>query len=153
MVTKAIAVERPARQGIAADAAARTEVPPCRYAPATEPESNACSVPVRLSYADHSLPVSIMIGGCDGPYTGERSVAAGTPNRVLPLLPSRKEMGCCADDPPSRKRVGNTPLTVSQLIEILKSDGGPDLLFRQLPELDPQDVRNAVDYAAGWGLL
>lgn len=108
---------------------------------------------MRVSYVDHSPPVSVLIGGCNGPFTEKSPAASGTEIRILPLPDAGNDGGYGLADRAANRRVGQTPVTVSQLVEILQADGGPDALFRRLPELDPQDVRDAVDYAARWGLL
>lgn len=108
---------------------------------------------MRVSYVNQSPPVSVLIGGCNGPFTEKSSAASSTEIRILPLPDAGNDGGYDLADTAANKRVGQTPVTVSQLVEILQADGGPDALFRQLPELDPQDVRDAVDYAARWGLL
>lgn len=108
---------------------------------------------MRVSYVDQGSPVSVLIGGCNGPFTEDSSASSGTEVRILPLPDAGNDGGYDVAERAANKRVGQTPVTVSQLVEILQADGGADALFRRLPELDPQDVRDAVDYAARWGLL
>lgn len=108
---------------------------------------------MRASYVDKSPPVSVLIGGCNGPFTEKSSIGLGSEVHVLPFPKSGNDRGYDVANAAASKQVGDTPVTVSQLVEILQADGGPDALFRRLPELDPQDVRDAVEYAARWGLL
>lgn len=84
--------------------------------------------------------------------------------RVIPGRQGRKptdeaEAGACigSDSVAARaaasRHVGQTPLTVGALIEVLQIDHCSHALFRQFPGLDAEDVRDAVDYAARQGLL
>lgn len=50
-------------------------------------------------------------------------------------------------------RVGRTPLTVPELIDYLVIHRDTQSLFRKFPELQPEDLRDAVEYAARAGYL
>lgn len=49
--------------------------------------------------------------------------------------------------------VGDTRLTVAQLLQALTDRRSAAELLERFPRLDPQDIRDAVDYAAHQGLL
>lgn len=50
-------------------------------------------------------------------------------------------------------RVGRTALTVPELIDYLVARRDIQGLFRMFPDLQPEDVRDAVEYAARNGYL
>ena len=66
------------------------------------------------------------------------------------VLGNTGDLGCREG---GARYVGDTRLTVGQLLEALNDRGSADELLQQFPALEPQDIRDAVDYAGRQGLL